>query len=385
MSEASRITKRVDVLPELPERDRQLQVVAQKAQDTFTPLGLTITGLRHYEPRRFQMEKNGVLLCLEAKTHNPHFYGEHYDNGVRTDLQGKVFGSIEQDIRRVFPEAKHVCLDIAPRLVPPFEIKESYDSVDPNVWKHRLVDVFQNDEDIFLDDVEKLRREGNIEDGSDFDIYTKKYGLTHVMRHGPFIYISPDTLPVEILEALLDQRNIRSVLEIGGGVGTCGKAARRRGITDYTFVEVNPKAAAHLRATLSDYTVVEQSGFDFEFDRDYDLVLLGMPYELNPWFIQKKGRGLAQHSDTVIFQSGMTCMYDQEHDWILGKNQHHRNNFPWWHQSQELGTYFPNVVETSFDWQLGVIASHRNLETPLALMEPRGFSKPKYNYVPFEE
>ena len=369
---------------ELTDLERGFQEIGQKVKETFAPLGLTVTGLNYYQPRRFQLEKKGLCLAFDAQTHNPMLYGPSYDNAIRTDLQGKVFGVALADLQKLLPDVPHICLDLYPRLVPPFKDHAHVCRIDQEVWKNRLVDVFKQDADIFLDDVAELRKAGRIEEGSDFDIYTKRYGLTHVMRHGPFIHISPDTLSVEALESLLDQRDIKSILEIGCGVGTCGIAASRRGVKDFTCVEVNPKACTHLRKVLPDSTVVEQSAFDFTFDRDYDLVLIGIPYELSPWLLQKKGEELADHADTVVFQSGMTCMYDQEHDWIMGKGREQRAYWPWWKASQELSTYFPHVAETSFDWQLGAIASRRNLETSLALMEPRGFSKPQYKYVGLE-
>lgn len=369
---------------ELSDVERGFQEVGMKVKEAFTPLGLTVTGLQYYFPKRFQLEKKGLCLKFEAQTHNPLLYGPTYDNAVRTDLQGKVFGIALADLQKLLPDIHHICLDLYPRLVPPFKDHAHVCRIDQEVWKNRLVDVFKQDEDIFLDDVAELRKAGRIEEGSDFDVLTTKYGLTHVMRHGPFIHISPDTLSVEALEALLDQREIKSILEIGCGVGTCGIAASRRGVKDFTCVEVNPKACAHLKKVLPDSNVMQQSAFDFTFDRKYDLVLIGIPYELNPWLLQKKGDDLADHADTVVFQSGMACMYDQEHDWIMGKGREDRAYWPWWKASQELANYFPHTAETSLDWQLGAIASHRNLDTTLALMEPRGFKKAEYRYVGVE-
>lgn len=367
--------------PELTELEQQLLPLGEKVRAVFEPLGLHVTGFHYYQPRRFQMEREGLCLCFDAETHNQMLYGPTYENGIRTDLQGKVFGTILGDLQKILP-GQHICLDIYPKLVPPFEGGGGKYIVSPDLWKHRLVDVFKGDEDIFLDPVDDLRAQRRIEEGSDFDVLTKKYGLTHVLRHGPFIYISPDTFSPESVEALLDQRSIRSILEIGCGVGTCGIAAARRGITDYTCVELSPKACVHLTNVLPNFTVMQQDAFDFAFDRHYDLFLMGIPYEFQPWFLERKGKEMATHCAMAVFNSGMTCMYDQEHDWILGRGD--RRAWPWWKKEQELGSYFPNVAETSYDWQLGAVASHQNIDTTLALMEPRGFSKPAYTYIPLE-
>jgi hypothetical protein len=46
---------------ELTDLERGFQEVGQKVKEVFAPMGLTVTGLNYYQPRRFQLEKKGIF------------------------------------------------------------------------------------------------------------------------------------------------------------------------------------------------------------------------------------------------------------------------------------------------------------------------------------
>lgn len=220
---------------------------------------------------------------------------------------------------------------------------------------------------------------GKIRENSMFFRHCTKYGLEHVLRQG-YSYISPDCASVEALEAIASVREVRSVLEIGAGVGICGRAAERLGIQDYTFVEVRPEVCRYVRERLP-YPVVEKNAFDFAFDRNWDVVLMGMDYELNPWFLAEKGEELARHASLVVFQSGCPAFFELEHDWINGK--HDVSNWPWWSVTQTLPHYFLTGFTCAYDWQLATVAGHdpQFVVKVQRAMKKSGFSDVPRNYV----
>ena len=130
--------------------------------------------------------------------------------------------------------------------------------------------------------------------------------------------------------------------------------------------------ASALQKRFPHSTIINRNGLDASFDRHFDLVLMGMPYELNAQFLELRGQELAAHSSFVVFQSGTPAFFEFEHDWIMGKDGF--DKWPWWKPEQTLPHHFPHVRQTRFDWQLGAVAGTQELDTLLGSMRMRWFS-----------
>ena len=247
--------------------------------------------------------------------------------------------------------------------------------------KGGFVDV-TSDENVYFVELEEALKSGEIEEGATVHRYCKRYDLKHILKHGKHI-ISPDSSSVEAFDALCSVSNINSVLEIGAGVGTCGVAAQRRGIIDFTFLDASPKVCEYLKANFR-YPVIQKSALNYDFWRegfDGDVVLMGMPYEHNPHFLSKQGWGLFNSSKFVVFQSGCTAFFEFEHDWLSGKKIFY--DWPWWQPEQNIPNYFQNYLEMALEWQTCIVASQKDYDLARIKkeMERRGFTEIKYEKI----
>jgi hypothetical protein len=338
-------------------------------------LGLELESIRWFEPRQFQMRKKGLCVCVDAVTENPSYFGDPYENFRRISLIDGIHGYAGAQLAKEFPD-RQICMDIYVRLRAAHIRRPNSRKPAASSLKNGLVDVTADNEVRFMG-IKELIALGKTDLNSMFAHYCERYGLEHVLRHGPS-YISPDSASVEFLEAFAAARPNPSILEIGAGVGICGKAAQRLGIRDLTFVDLNSDVCRYLRDRF-DYTVMNVNAFNFSFDRHWDLVLIGIPYELNPWFLEKKGNELASHCDLAAFQSGTPAFFEFEHDWILGKNR--IGPWPWLRPEQSLPFHFAEVYENAFDWQYCAIGSNGFLDDVLACMKMRGFGMPELGYI----
>ncbi|MDO8664916.1 MAG: class I SAM-dependent methyltransferase [Candidatus Liptonbacteria bacterium] len=360
----------------------KLRALLVKAKEVFSAHGLELNGLHYFLAKQPQRKKSAIFLAFDATTHNPYFFGkEKYDNSRRIKLIELAYQAAGGTLFELFPE---VCLDVCVRLEMPFAPSE----VDVHCEEPQggLVDV-THDNDVYFVELDELLKSGEVEKGSAFDSYCRKYGLKHILKHGKH-HISPDTASVEALEAICDTQKVNSVLEIGGGVGTCGVAAERRGIKDYTFVDASPIVCNYLRDRFPSYKVINTSGLEFDFKRPegpWDVVLMGMPYELNPWFLEKKGFDLCNNAKIVVFNSGCAAFFEFEHNWIAGNcwlfDKEELATWPWRSPRQTIPLYFHATFEARFDWQTCIMAgTWERLQQICKCAERRGFAPIEYQY-----
>jgi hypothetical protein len=144
------------------------------------------------------------------------------------------------------------------------------------------------------------------------------------------------------------------------------------------LLDINPKVADFLKQRHAN--VIEGDIFRFEFDKKYDVVSIGIQYELLPSFLEKKGKELSQSAGMVIIQSGCTGFFEFEHDWIMGKKDSTDtiDKWPWFKDTQTIRKYFPNVAEVMWEYQTAIIASHQPLEHLSHSLRRDGFKKVKY-------
>ncbi len=312
--------------------------------------GVTIAGVHYYIPQQGQRKHSALYACLDGITRNAGFFGLQYENWRRIRLLDLVY-EIAYSLPDGPPPADELVLDIRLSLAddtylgfPPFGKQASaYGHVDVVV-----------DHDVKLVGIGEALARGDVESGTMLDAYCKRYALPNILMHGRH-YISPDSASVELLEDAILVGKVGSVLEIGAGVGICGVAAERHGITDYTFVDVSPTVCENLRRRFPRYNVRCGDAMSFSFDRDWDVVLIGLPYELNPILLERLGEMLSYRCGMVIFQSGCRHFFSFEHDWLMGRQD---ECWPWYRQEQSLDKHFRYTLEPSVDWQLAAVGCH---------------------------
>lgn len=356
----------------------KLRELLTYAKDFLEGRGISVEGLHYFltSPyQRFSRRKRGIAVCFDAITHNPHFFGKTYENWRRIKLVDLAFQVAAEKVAILLPDHE-LYADIKMGLREPFNLGSP--AFEGLKLAETAVDVTADNSVRFVE-VSRLLESGVLEPDCTLHRYCERYGVPHILQHGRH-YISPDSSSVEALEAICDTQKVESVLEIGGGVGTCGVAAERRGIKDYTFVDLSPEVCNYLRSRFPSYKVTQANAFEFPFDRRWDLVLMGVPYELNPWFLAKKGSELSACAEMVVFQSGCTAFFQFEHEWIFGK--YGFTQWPWWRFSQTLRRYYQYIYEMALDWQTCIIAG-RAARSLLSVpeMHRRGFAPVRYNHI----
>lgn len=349
-----------------------LKEVGLIAKIHLAELGLNVAGLHYYTPRLAQTQRKGICISFDALTKDPEFFGQTFEIPRRRAPTKLVYKTLGAHVERVFSD-REVLMDVYVHLNQlPSRLNTPQD-------KREVLD-FSKMYEVTYEPLSTLIKRGEVEIDSTLAKYCKKYGLRHVMRQGPH-FTSPDNSSVEALEAICTAQKIESVLEIGGGIGICGRAAQFNGIADFTFVDMNPVACQYLQQHFPRYRVVEANAFDFKFDRHWDVILIGIGYRQNPWFLERRGMDLADHCSVVVFQSGITAFYEFEHDWICGKPEIAK--WPWWNVFQTLRPYFPSVWESTFDWQTCVFGAHEDVlvQTLKERLHQRGFSEIQYQHV----
>lgn len=364
--------------------NKPLTKVCGLAKQAFAPLGITVTGCHYWmpqPPQTLQKKKKGICLCFDATTHNPHLFGKEYQNQYRIKLLDLCYQVAWQKMNQLFPEHE-ILLDIYVKPAKPFVCQESpFESParEPKLAKG-LVDVTKDNEVYFVE-LETLVSSGEIEKDSTIDRYCQRYNLKHVLKHGRH-FISPDSSTVEAFEAIAETEKVKSVLEVGAGVGISGQAVQKMGIPYFKFLDSSPKVCKYLKNNYP-FPVIEGNVLYLDLYRDYDgdVILIGLPYELNPYFLSKKGWQLPCSYWTAVWQSGCTAFFEFEHDWLMGKAHFH--DWPWWKPHQTVPFYFPAVLEMALEWQTCIIAATNRdrLAKIEEKLSQRGFEKTKYKYL----
>jgi hypothetical protein len=326
--------------------------LGERAQAIFSLFGLKVTDLRYSLCFPGQRKSRALFVGFDCLTHNPNFFGvSAYQNSRRIALLDLSYRILDKSFAQKF-SGFEIIFDAYVRLQKPLIAAPIIEFEGPRAAEGS-VDVTQDNAVRFVE-WQPLFQSGEIEIGSSFYEDCSHYKIPHILMHGRH-HISPDTISVAALEAALDTGLFQSFLEIGAGVGICGQAAKLRDVKDFTFVDINADVCQYVRQHVG-YPTIQSDAFFFNFNRHWNLALIGMPYELNPGFLEKQGQELANSCDTVIFQSCCPNLFDFEHDWILGKR--HFQNWPWWSIKQTLGEYFPHISVFQRSWQVIIVASH---------------------------
>lgn len=332
---------------------------------------LEIKGL-HYAIAPSQCRRGDVpWICFDVKTNNPLFFGRTYNNTRRIKILDRLYEKLATATENL--GSSEAFLDFYAHLEEPY--KEETVETDDHLTQG-VVDVTSDNAVRFVPLKEAIQR-GDIQSESAIEQCCRRYGIEEVLMHG-FHTIAPDPSTAKAFGALLDMKCIESALEIGGGVGTTGRVAEDAGLTDFTFVDMNKDVCRYLEEKLP-YQAINQSAFDFEFKRDYDAVVLGVPYELVPHLLQKKGGEISDHTDTLIIQSGLPAFFEFEHDWAFGN----LGKWSWHDQDQTVQQYFNNAFEGIIGYQTIIVANHKPSDDMAISMrlEELGMEPVRYQYV----
>jgi len=360
--------------------EEQLKKLLPPAKEKIQPYGLKLTGLHYFTTKpnqRSQKKRKCLSVCFDAITNNINFFGSDYENWRRVQLVELAYEIGFDFLSKVFPDFE-IWLDFKISLAGSLVATEPFSK--SQGLKEKSVDV-TNDNDVYFVPLAELLAKGEIEEDCTLDQYCRRYGLDMVLKHG-WHCISPDNSSVEALEAIFDVQKVESVLEIGSGVGICGVAAQRQGIEDFTFVDSSPTVCEYLRGKFPSYKVNQSNVFEFNFERKWDVALIGIPYELNPWFLEQKGWSLVRQCKVVIFQSACVGFFQHENDWIHGIGKF--EDWPWWSGRQTVRHYFENSLQFNFEWQTCIVATHSELTLNMICGEMlrRGFScSSEYKYI----
>lgn len=350
-----------------------LQAILTDARTAFATIGLDVTRLRYTIAPDQKAPGHGVWILFDAETANREYFGDRYSNQRRMELLGDTY--------RLLYGSAHANLSGAPFWLDTFVTLRASDapaaSAAPGAHGlNGMVDVNTDNQVEFLTVQDAISR-GELKPGSPLEAYCARYGGSHVLKHGPH-YISPDPITVEALEAFVTARGTRSFLEIGSGVGLSASIAKREGFEDFRFVDLNPEVVAYLSAR-NPGKVVHSDAFDYRFDRQWDLVQLGLPYELVPHFLERRGAELARMTDAVVIQSGCLTFFEFEHAWMKGDARF--GAWPWYRPEQSLTAHFPYVIESTHGFQTCLIGSTKPLDDVVKAMRVRGFEPPAYRQI----
>lgn len=365
--------------------DNELTHIATIAKGELAPYQMDVTGL-HYAVMPSQRNPGEVIsLCFDAKTHNPHLFGEQYQNYLRAQAQSLLYDWVFDITMQTLAQSSSwkndpsdFWLDLLVKPVsplhpqnPPFQQAIGHGLVD--ITRHSDVQLVSIGSVHHREDVSR----GKMKPGGLMESYCEKYDIPVFLKdHGH--YISPDPITVEMFESVKDARPIDSVLEIGAATGILGSAARKREVKDYTHLDINKCVCDHLRKHFPDQLVVEKDAFEYSPERKRDIISIGLQYELLPSYLEKKGKELAASCDILLIQSGCPGFFEFEHNWIMGKEM---EQWPWFSKKQTVQEYFPHAIETLFGYQTGIIASHTPLNNIKKAMKGRGIGPITYDRI----
>lgn len=358
--------------------EKGLQYFKGVAKGKLEPLGLHVEELLYNLVSDQTTSGDCLAVCVKASTPNESFFGvgKDYDNGQRaklnTYLREHLSGSLNEVVGMptFFGAFVHLSeYEPLKKEDPPFE-------TDFEIG-HGFVDTTKTI-DLDIIPVESAVNQGLLRKDSLMYSTCQKYGLKSTVKQG-YQLVAPDPIAADLVNSICGVEGIRSVLEFGGGVGTTGVAASYWGVEDITYVDISPKICSYLKDQFPHTTVVEQAANDFTFEREYDLVMISIPYSRIPWFLKEKGEELAKHSGIVALQSGVPGMYVAEHE--MEKGNPLTQWWPWFDRRMSLPTHFENVQEGEKGYQTALIASNEGLEAVTEMMSGNGM-KTKITYTP---
>jgi len=294
---------------------------------------------------------DSLVICVSTVVPDL-FFGRKYGTdewiSQRRSLIGSLYGtSLYNNLSKIVPETR-VYLDA----YPVSEEKNYVITSEPAV-----------NDDVEVISVSKLLEQGTIQKEGGIYKSCLKYGLSEALLESGHL-VSPDPITIESFQAIYKSRGTESVLEIGAGVSPSALFAEKKGIKDYTLIDFSENVTDYISKRHPDYKTIRGSGLDSRLmlpvlDRHYDVILLGMPYELNPAFIGDFGTAL--DADFLSIQSGCPGFYQWEHEMLMGKEN--TRDWPWWNEKIVVGNNFPVALETSFSYQHCIIAAKNNPDT----------------------
>lgn len=333
---------------EIANRELLLPVTnyAKEAQEKLKSAGLNVIGATYTalpHAREAKLTGGVTLIVVPDKTPR-HFHTIDFERRMAT-----VYGEYYLPGVAEAHEVNARYFDLKYYVDPKNPLADDKDPGPPNYGETTTEKV----EDLIKSGV--LELEGVIAQTS------KEYGIEEVAMTNNHI-VSPDPFPITIAASAIERGLIKNILEIGGGVSPITQIALGNGVP-VTVIDNSSQVLERLdkKYPHKDYpelTLVQNDAGKFlsgaSSEERYSLVNAGIPYELNPEFIEKHGALLAEKADLFLLQSGTPGLGEMEHDIAMGKD--YVKNFPWYKEEMSVGHHFPHVIETLRLYQFGIIA-----------------------------
>lgn len=339
----------------------------QEANRQFGEFGLKCIGYHSIDAP--SQKKNGVakFITFDFEATNPDFFGHEYNGSIRFALMALIYEKLYGPAAGKYPG--ELFLDALVRLAGPYQADE------PKIGHTQenssvAVTTESNLEIVPLD------MASDVDAKSMLACYARNYGAGAVLKDRGF-YIAPDPITIELIEGICVAEPVTSVLELGAGLGTTGYVCKKNGIEDFTLVDLNPSTVAFMKQIHGEKAILADA-FKFPLDRRYDVISIGTQYRFNPFFLDVRGKELAESCDYLIIQSGCTTFFEHENNWILGCLD---PDWPWFKREQTIGNYFPNIRETMYGYQTAIIAGNKDLQSIQDNLALRGFKEPQYTRV----
>jgi hypothetical protein len=338
-----------------------MRVVGWAAQETLKPLSIDVTGIKWAMMPNPRDGRPCISVSFQVEAPQNYFGTNYSDPSVvqkRRDTMGALFTDrVMSEMTSRFPD-NLVYLDILP--TPAKDILYTR----PRPMKETLA------EDAQIVPVSELLVKGRITEDSEIYRTATRYGLTEVCMSGGQI-VSPDPSTVEMFQHIQAASHVGSVLEIGGGVSPIALQAQRTGIKDVTIVDYSSNVYTYLKSRQPDYQVLRGNALDRDFmlpilNRSYDLVILGIDYELQPEFMKEFGEILGTNATWLVVQSGSPGFYQFEHNALMGEAP--ASSWSWWDANMRVGKHFRHVDTKVFSFQHLIVATSQN-----GMLESREF------------
>jgi len=209
-----------------------------------------------------------------------------------------------------------------------------------------------------------IEKQPSFMDG-EFALFARAFGINYVTLEGGHI-VSPDVGMAFALDRLLLLGKITEddrILEIGAGVSPIRSLLERRNIKvqRITTIERSSNVCRFLKEHFFNnqgemiqkdvLTCDKKFWQELAKDKPYSLILLGIPYELVPVFMQNQGKSLSDLLDknkgTLINQIASPGFFEFHLDWVFPEDPNMMKKWTAWKPSQTLPFHFPKFYKSN--------------------------------------
>lgn len=209
-------------------------------------------------------------------------------------------------------------------------------------------------------------------------VYFKKikkiFGLRFALIENNGLLIGPEGGMLATLDAAGKFfNNIDNFIDIGAGTGELSAYLMKNySVNRVVINEISPSLKKHLRSYLGEIAEKSNTKINFQFSdccdvrlpKHSNLISLGVFYGYQPSFMKYKGQAIQLalgDNGVLVIQSAMPESTFSYH--LLVGDEKRLKNWPWYHKTMQLSTYFKCFKTFYIDNQFVTIAS----QSPLTL------------------